>query len=146
VRFIEYMDVGTTNGWRVDDVVSGGEIVAMINAELPLEPADANYAGEVAKRWRYADGSGEIGVITSVTQPFCAGCTRARLSADGELYTCLFAAHGTDLRALLRSGASDDVIEAALRGVWGRRSDRYSELRSSETIPLQRVEMSFIGG
>jgi cyclic pyranopterin phosphate synthase len=118
----------------------------MINAELPLEPVDANYAGEVAKRWRYTDGSGEIGVITSVTQPFCAGCTRARLSADGELYTCLFAAHGTDLRALLRSGASDDVIEAALRGVWGRRSDRYSELRSSETIPLQRVEMSFIGG
>jgi cyclic pyranopterin phosphate synthase len=146
VRFIEYMDVGTTNGWRVDDVVPGGEIVAMINAELPLEPVDANYAGEVAKRWRYSDGSGEIGVITSVTQPFCAGCTRARLSADGELYTCLFAAHGTDLRALLRSGASDDVIEAALRGVWGRRSDRYSELRSSETIPLQRVEMSFIGG
>jgi cyclic pyranopterin phosphate synthase len=146
VRFIEYMDVGTTNGWRVDDVVPGGEIVAMINAELPLEPVDANYAGEVAKRWRYTDGSGEIGVITSVTQPFCAGCTRARLSADGELYTCLFAAHGTDLRALLRSGASDDVIEAALRGVWGRRSDRYSELRSSETIPLQRVEMSFIGG
>src|SRR4249919_3572609 len=140
------MDVGTTNGWRLDDVVPGGELVRMINEEMPLEPADATYRGEVAQRWRYADGSGEIGVITSVTQPFCGDCTRARLSADGALYTCLFAAHGTDLRALVRSGADDAIIEAALRGVWGRRTDRYSELRTQETIPLQRVEMSYIGG
>jgi cyclic pyranopterin phosphate synthase len=146
LRFIEYMDVGTTNGWRVDDVVPGGEIVRLISEGLPLEPADANYRGEVAKRWRYTDGGGEIGMITSVTEPFCGDCTRARLSADGELYTCLFASHGADLRALLRSGASDDVIEASLRGVWGRRNDRYSELRTSETIPLQRIEMSYIGG
>jgi cyclic pyranopterin phosphate synthase len=146
VRFIEYMDVGTSNAWRLDDVVPGSEVVRAINSELPLEPVEPAYAGEVAKRWRYADGGGEIGVITSVTQPFCGDCSRARLSADGALYSCLFAAQGTDLRALLRAGATDEVIEAAIRGVWGRRNDRYSELRSSEAIRLQRIEMSYIGG
>jgi cyclic pyranopterin phosphate synthase len=146
VRFIEYMDVGNSNGWRLDDVVSGGEVVRMIDAELGLEPAEAHYRGEVARRWRYRDGTGEIGVITSVTQPFCGDCTRARLSADGALYTCLFATQGTDLRALLRSEASDDVIAAALGGVWGRRADRYSELRTAETRGMPRIEMSYIGG
>jgi cyclic pyranopterin phosphate synthase len=146
VRFIEYMDVGETNGWRFDDVVPGFEIVRTINEEAPLEAVDANYEGEVASRWRYADGSGEIGVITSVTQPFCASCTRARLSADGSLYTCLFATQGTDLRALLRSGASDDVIAAALSGTWSKRADRYSELRTGESHGRPRIEMSFIGG
>jgi len=146
VRFIEYMDVGTSNAWRLDDVVPGSEVVRAINRELPLEPVEPAYAGEVAKRWRYADGGGEIGIITSVTQPFCGDCSRARLSADGALYSCLFAAQGTDLRALLRAGATDEVIEAAIRGVWGRRNDRYSELRSSEAIRLQRIEMSYIGG
>jgi cyclic pyranopterin phosphate synthase len=146
VRFIEYMDVGTTNGWRLDDVVPGAEIVRAIGAAAPLDPIDANYDGEVAQRWRYADGSGEIGVITSVTQPFCGACTRARLSADGSLYTCLFATQGTDLRALLRAGASDDALAAAIGGTWGKRTDRYSELRSGETRGLSRIEMSYIGG
>ena len=146
VRFIEYMDVGTTNGWRLDDVVSGWEIVRMIDAELPLEQAEPGYRGEVARHWRYRDGSGEIGIITSVTQPFCGDCTRARLSADGVLYTCLFATQGTDLRALIRSGASDTVLVAAIGGAWGRRSDRYSELRSGETRGMPRIEMSYIGG
>jgi len=146
VRFIEYMDVGTTNGWRLDDVVPGAEIVRAISEAAPIQPVDANYDGEVAQRWRYADGSGEIGVITSVTQPFCGACTRARLSADGSLYTCLFATQGTDLRALLRSGAADDVLVAAIAGTWGKRTDRYSELRSGETRGLPRIEMSYIGG
>jgi cyclic pyranopterin phosphate synthase len=146
LRFIEYMDVGATNGWRLDDVVPGAEIVQMINAESPLEPIGANYDGEVAQRWRYADGSGEIGVITSVTQPFCGSCTRARLSADGSLYTCLFATQGVDLRGLLRAGASDDVIGAAVAGTWSKRVDRYSELRTGETRGLPRIEMSYIGG
>ena len=146
VRFIEYMDVGTTNGWRLNDVVPGAEIVRMISAEMPLEPAEPNYRGEVARRWRYVNGSGEIGVISSVSQPFCGDCTRARLSAEGWLYTCLFATQGTDLRALLRSGATDAVIEAALRGVWERRRDRYSEARAERTEPLPRIEMSYIGG
>jgi cyclic pyranopterin phosphate synthase len=146
VRFIEYTDVGTTNGWRPDDVVSGDEIVRMISAEMPLEPVDAGYRGEVAKRWRYADGGGEIGVITSVSQPFCGDCTRARLSADGSLYTCLFASQGTDLRALLRSGATDAVIAAVIDGTWSRRTDRYSELRTGEAMAPQRIEMSYIGG
>jgi cyclic pyranopterin phosphate synthase len=146
LRFIEYMDVGTSNAWRLDDVVPGSEIINRIGRELPLEPIDAAYRGEVANRWRYADGSGEIGVITSVTNPFCGDCSRARLSADGALYSCLFAAQGTDLRALLRAGASDDIVEAAIAGVWSRRNDRYSELRSSEAIRLQRIEMSYIGG
>jgi len=146
VRFIEFMDVGTTNGWRLDDVLSGWDIVRMISSELPLEPAEPNYHGEVARRWRYADGSGEIGIITSVTEPFCGDCTRARLSADGALYTCLFATQGHDIRALVRSGAGDDVIAAALAGIWSRRTDRYSELRSSETRGMPRIEMSYIGG
>ncbi len=146
VRFIEYMDVGHTNGWRLDDVVSGAEIVRMISAEMPLAPVDANYRGEVAQRWRYADDGGEVGVITSVTQPFCGDCTRARLSADGSLYTCLFATSGTDLRAMLRRGAGDEEIAAAVAGVWRVRADRYSELRSEATAGIPRVEMSYIGG
>jgi cyclic pyranopterin phosphate synthase len=146
VRFIEYMDVGATNGWRLDDVVPGAEIVRMIDAEMPLERIGANYDGEVAQRWRYADGTGEIGVITSVTEPFCGGCTRARLSADGSLYTCLFATQGVDLRGLLRAGASDDVIAAAIGGTWTKRADRYSEQRTGETRGLPRIEMSYIGG
>jgi cyclic pyranopterin phosphate synthase len=146
LRFIEYMDVGNSNGWRMDDVVSADEIVRRIDAELPLEPAEANYRGEVARRYRYRDGGGEIGVIASVTQPFCGACTRARLSAEGRLYTCLFAGLGHDLRALLRGGQSDNEIETFLRGVWGRRTDRYSELRTLETARLPKVEMSHIGG
>jgi len=146
VRFIEYMDVGTTNGWRLDDVVPAAEIVDMIGREFPLEPARANYPGEVANRWRYVDGSGEIGVISSVTQPFCGDCSRARLSADGKLYTCLFGIKGHDFRALLRSGATDEQIAERVRGVWSARKDRYSELRSERTGGLERVEMSYIGG
>ena len=146
LRLIEYMDVGHTNGWRLDDVVPAAELVATIDAELPLEPAEANYRGEVARRYRYRDGSGEIGVIASVTQPFCGDCTRARLSADGTLYTCLFATKGHDLRALLREGASDAALEAAIGSVWRARTDRYSELRSAATAELPKVEMSFIGG
>jgi len=146
LRFIEFMDVGATNGWRLDDVVPAAEIVRRIDAELPLEPVDPNYRGEVARRWRYRDGGGEIGVIASVTQPFCRDCTRARLSADGSLYTCLFANRGHDLRALVRSGATDERLHEEIGRVWTRRSDRYSELRSAETSELPRVEMSFIGG
>ena len=151
LRFIEYMDVGTTNGWRMDDVVSAAEIVSMIDAEMPLEPAEANYRGEVASRWRYKDGSGEIGVIASVTQPFCGNCTRVRLSSEGRLYTCLFAVDGKDLREILRSGASDDQLREAIRAIWSRRADRYSEIRSSLTaLPVverpAKVEMSHIGG
>jgi cyclic pyranopterin phosphate synthase len=146
VRFIEYMDVGHTNGWRLDDVVPAAEIVETIDRELPLEPLEPNYPGEVANRWRYCDGGGEIGVIASVTRPFCGSCTRARLSADGKLYTCLFAVHGHDLRGLLRGGVSDDELSAAISGVWGRRADRYSEVRSANTAELPKVEMSYIGG
>jgi cyclic pyranopterin phosphate synthase len=146
VRFIEFMDVGHTNGWRLDDVVPAAEIVAAIDAELPLEPVEPAYRGEVARRWRYRDGGGEIGVIASVTQPFCGDCTRARLSAEGKLYTCLFAVRGTDLRALLRGGASDAELLDAIGAVWGRRTDRYSELRTAETAELPKVEMSYIGG
>jgi GTP 3',8-cyclase len=146
LRFIEYMDVGHTNGWRLDDVVAAEEIVATIHDELPLEPLEANYPGEVARRYRYADGSGEIGVIASVTQPFCGACTRARLSAEGRLYTCLFATEGHDLRALLRGGATDDELAALIARVWRARSDRYSELRSEQTADLPKVEMSYIGG
>jgi GTP 3',8-cyclase len=146
LRFIEYMDVGHTNGWRLDDVVPAAEIVASIDAELPLEPVEASYRGEVAQRYRYRDGSGEIGVIASVTQPFCGDCTRARLSADGKLYTCLFAVRGHDLRGLVRSGASDEELAAAVAGIWSVRQDRYSELRTAETVDLPKVEMSFIGG
>ncbi len=146
LRFIEYMDVGSSNGWRLDDVVSAREIVAAIDRELPLEPIRENYRGEVAQRYRYRDGSGEIGVIASVTQAFCADCTRARLSADGSLYTCLFATHGHDLRRLVRSGATDAEIADAIAAIWTSRDDRYSELRSSETAGLKKIEMSFIGG
>ncbi len=146
LRFIEYMDVGATNGWRMDDVVSAAEIVRRINADLPLEPADANYRGEVAKRWRYRDGSGEIGVIASVTQAFCRDCTRARLSAEGQIYTCLFATSGHDLRGLLRQGASDAEVIQFIESVWNARSDRYSEIRSQNTRREPKVEMSYIGG
>ena len=146
VRFIEYMDVGTTNGWCLDDVVAGKDIVAMVSEQFPLEPADPNYTGEVASRWKYADGQGEIGVITSVTQPFCSTCTRARISAEGSMYTCLFATGGTDLRSMLRGGATDGDLVEAIRSVWTRRDDRYSQLRSSRTAGLRRVEMSYIGG
>jgi cyclic pyranopterin phosphate synthase len=146
VRFIEFMDVGATNGWRLDDVVPAAEIVRTIGAEFPLEPVEPAYRGEVAERYRYLDGAGEIGVIASVTQPFCGDCTRARISADGKLYTCLFAVRGHDLRAILRSGADDDEIEERIRAVWQRRTDRYSELRTEETSALRKVEMSYIGG
>jgi cyclic pyranopterin phosphate synthase len=146
VRFIEFMDVGATNGWRMDDVVPAAEIVRTIGAEFPLEPVDASYRGEVAQRYRYLEGGGEIGVIASVTQPFCGDCTRARLSADGKLYTCLFALRGHDLRAVLRSGATDDELDEAIRAVWERRADRYSERRSEQTSALRKVEMSYIGG
>ena len=146
IRFIEFMDVGTSNGWRLDDVVPASEIIARIGAEMPLVPAQPNYAGEVVRRWRYADGSGEAGVITSVTQPFCGDCTRARISADGKLYTCLFATEGTDLRALLRAGASDEGLVEAVGGTWRARTDAYSELRSQATADLPRIEMSYIGG
>ncbi len=146
LRFIEYMDVGATNGWRMDDVVTAAEIVERIDRELPLAPSDANYRGEVAKRWRYRDGSGEIGVIASVTQAFCRDCTRARLSAEGQIYTCLFATAGHDLRALLREGATDDEISRFVEGVWNRREDRYSEIRTLATLQRRKVEMSYIGG
>ena len=146
LRFIEYMDVGTTNHWQLDDVFSAKEIVDEINSKFPIEPIDANYRGEVAKRWQFKDGSGEIGVISSVTQPFCQTCTRIRLSAEGKLYTCLFATHGQDVRHLLREGADDEYIAEVISSVWKKRTDRYSELRSSETILLPKVEMSYIGG
>jgi GTP 3',8-cyclase len=146
VRFIEYMDVGHSNGWRMDDVVPADEIVTTIGARWPLEPVDGDYRGEVARRYRYGDGAGEIGVISSVSQPFCGDCTRARLSADGRLFTCLFATDGHDLRAVVRSGAADEDLADALRLIWTGRDDRYSELRSLETAELPKVEMSFIGG
>ncbi|HKU70084.1 MAG TPA: GTP 3',8-cyclase MoaA [Burkholderiales bacterium] len=146
LRFIEYMDVGHTNGWRMDDVVTAREIVGMISGEMPLEPVNANYKGEVAQRWRYKDGSGEIGVIASVTQAFCRDCTRIRLSTEGKLYTCLFATTGFDLRALLRHGASDDEIRDAVSALWTKRADRYSEIRTSHTAKLEKIEMSYIGG
>jgi len=146
LRFIEFMDVGTTNGWRLDDVVSAREIRDRIDAVFPLETMQPNYPGEVARRWRYRDGTGEIGLIASVTQPFCRGCTRARLSAEGALYTCLFAGVGTDLRGLLRSGLDDARLDEEIRAIWTGRADRYSELRSEATVPLKKVEMSYIGG
>jgi cyclic pyranopterin phosphate synthase len=146
LRFIEYMDVGHTNGWRLDDVVPAAEIVATIDSELPLEPLPPRYPGEVAERFRYRDGAGEIGVIASVTRPFCGACTRARLSADGSLYTCLFATTGHDLRALVRAGGDDAEIAAAIGGIWRVRGDRYSEIRSAATRDLPKVEMSYIGG
>ena len=146
LRVIEYMDVGHSNGWRMDDVVPAAEVVELIDREMPIELLPPNYEGEVALRWRYRDGSGEVGLIASVTQPFCGTCTRARLSAEGKLYTCLFAVDGFDLRGLLRSGASDDDIVSAIAGVWRARDDRYSELRSAATTNLPKVEMFAVGG
>jgi cyclic pyranopterin phosphate synthase len=146
LRFIEYMDVGHTNGWRLDDVVPASEIVASLDEAFGIEAVQPSYRGEVANRWRYRDGSGEVGVIASVTRPFCGDCTRARLSAEGKVYTCLFAVRGTDLRALVRGGASDDDLGEAVRSIWSARVDRYSELRSAATNGLQKVEMSYIGG
>jgi GTP 3',8-cyclase len=147
LRLIEYMDVGTTNGWRMDDVVPATEIVAAINERWPVEPLEANYPGEVATRYRYRDGAGEIGVIASVTQPFCGACTRARLSADGKLYTCLFAAHGHDLRAVPRDDDPTDVeLSEHVRSIWARRADRYSDLRHAQTQHRPKIEMSYIGG
>ncbi len=145
VRFIEFMDVGATNGWRMDDVVSSREVIEVIRSELPLKPADPNYFGEVAQRWEYEDG-GEVGVISSVTQAFCSTCTRARLSAEGRLFTCLFALSGFDLRELLRSGTSDDKVREQIAEVWGQRADRYSEIRTEATAGLPKIEMSYIGG
>ncbi len=146
VRFIEYMDVGLTNGWRMDEVVSGREIVERIAAELALEPVGAAYSGEVARRYRYRDGSGEVGVITSVTQPFCGDCTRLRLAADGRLHTCLFSPAAHDVRQLLRSGADDAALAQFLRDLWQKRDDRYSELRSERSREVPRPEMSYVGG
>jgi cyclic pyranopterin phosphate synthase len=146
LRFIEYMDVGASNGWRMDDVVTAREILDLIGREMPLEPVDPGYPGEVAERWRYRDGSGEIGVIASVTQAFCRDCTRMRLSTEGKLYTCLFATEGHDLKSLLRGGASDEEISAFVTGVWKTRADRYSEIRTANTAGLRKIEMSYIGG
>ncbi len=146
LRFIEYMDVGHSNGWRLDDVVPAAEIVETINAVWPLDPVEAARPDETSRRWSYRDGAGEIGVIASVTQPFCGGCSRARLSAEGKLYTCLFAVKGHDLREPLRAGATDEELAAAIRAVWEPRTDRYSELRTAETASLPKVEMSYIGG
>jgi GTP 3',8-cyclase len=146
LRFIEYMDVGHTNGWRLDDVVSADEIVRTLNAVWPLDPLEPARADETARRFGYRDGAGEVGVIASVTQPFCGGCSRARLSAEGRLHTCLFALKGHDLRAPLRLGAGDEELSELIRGIWGRRTDRYSELRTAETSTLPKIEMSYIGG
>jgi cyclic pyranopterin phosphate synthase len=146
LRFIEYMDVGHSNGWRLDEVVPADELIDAIRAVWPIEPADPNYRGEVADRWRYVDGGGEFGVISSVTQPFCRDCTRARISAEGKLYTCLFAVEGHDVRAVLRSGASDEDLQGFVQGIWTRRGDRYSELRSAATTTLPKVEMFAMGG
>ncbi|HJV87013.1 MAG TPA: GTP 3',8-cyclase MoaA [Noviherbaspirillum sp.] len=150
LRFIEYMDVGTSNGWKMDEVIPSADIVRQINAEMPLEAINPNYTGETAERWRYRDGGGEIGLISSVTRAFCRDCTRARLSTEGKLYTCLFATGGNDLRALLRDGRSDEEISTVVAHVWRARSDRYSELRTANTEGLnqtgRKVEMSYIGG
>lgn len=145
LRFIEYMDVGSTNGWRMDEVVTGAEIVRIVGGEFPLRPLQARYQGEVAARWAYADGAGEIGLITSVSQPFCGDCTRLRLSPEGRLFTCLFAEQGHDLRALLRGGADDAALGRRLSGVWQARDDRYSE-RRGEAHRDHKIEMSYIGG
>jgi cyclic pyranopterin phosphate synthase len=146
LRFIEYMDVGHSNGWRLDEVVAAQELIEVLSAAWPAEPADPNYRGEVAERWRYVDGGGEFGVISSVTEPFCRDCTRARVSAEGKLYTCLFAINGHDARAVLRSGASDHELAAFVEEIWTRRGDRYSELRSAATANLPKVEMFAMGG
>jgi cyclic pyranopterin phosphate synthase len=149
LRFIEYMDVGTSNGWCMDEVLPSAEVVRLIDSEFPLQPIDANYAGEVAERWRFVDGSGEIGVISSVTQAFCSSCTRIRLSTEGKLYTCLFAQSGHDLRSLLRNGHSDADLSAAVAAIWQQRDDNYSEVRKAATAAPEtnkKIEMSYIGG
>ncbi len=147
LRFIEFMDVGSTNGWRLDDVVSAQEILERIDREYPLRPREPNYPGEVARRWEFADGGGEIGVIASVTQAFCHECSRLRLSTDGKLYTCLFAAEGTDLRAPLRAGEDDAQLRRRIADLWAGRTDRYSQLRRAATeLPVRKIEMSYIGG
>jgi cyclic pyranopterin phosphate synthase len=146
LRFIEYMDVGNSNHWRLDDVVPASEIVEMLRREFPLTALRPNYAGEVARRFRHADGGGEVGIIASVTQPFCRGCTRARISSSGQFYTCLFTAQGHDLRQLLRSGADNNAIAGAVRTIWTGRTDRYSELRTGATAALPKPEMSLLGG
>ncbi|MBX3089933.1 MAG: GTP 3',8-cyclase MoaA [Cryobacterium sp.] len=148
LRFIEFMDVGSTNGWELRQVVSSAEVLARINEVFPIEPLEENYSGETSRRWKYKDGAGEIGVISSVTQSFCHSCTRARISVDGKLYTCLFATGGHDLREMMRGGCSDEELEAKLAWIWNSRTDRYSELRMANT-PRQtgkRIEMSYIGG
>ena len=147
LRFIEFMDVGSTNGWRLNDVVSAQEILERIDRDFPLRPLEANYPGEVARRWEFADGGGEIGVIASVTQAFCGDCSRLRLSTDGKLYTCLFATEGTELRAPMRAGEDDAQLRQRLETVWGGRTDRYSQLRHAATeLPVKKIEMSYIGG
>jgi len=146
LRFIEYMDVGSSNGWKLDEVVPSAEVLRITGNEYPLEPIDANYPGEVAQRWRYKDGAGEIGVISSVTQAFCDSCTRIRLSTDGKLYTCLFAGAGHDLRNLLRTGANDAELDAAIANIWQARHDRYSQIRMAATPGIKKIEMSYIGG
>ena len=147
VRFIEFMDVGYTNGWKMDNVVPSRDLVAQINEVFPIEPVEPNYQGEVAERWKYKDGSGEIGFISSVTQAFCSTCTRARLSAEGSIYTCLFATQGTDLRLLLRAGATDEQIAGLIQQTWAKREDNYSEIRTLNNIKeRKKIEMSYIGG
>jgi GTP 3',8-cyclase len=146
LRFIEFMDVGHTNGWRLDDVVPAAEVIRLLEAEFGLVPVEPAYRGEVARRYRYRDGSGEVGVIASVSEPFCGNCTRGRLSAEGKLYTCLFALRGHDLRAFLRNGASDEQLSTEIAAIWSRRTDRYSELRTKATAGLHKIEMSYIGG
>jgi GTP 3',8-cyclase len=146
VRFIEFMDVGATNGWKMDDVIPSAEVVRRINEVFPCEPVNPNHVGEVAKRWRYKDGSGEFGIISSVTEAFCGTCNRARLSTDGSIYTCLFAQQGYDLKSLLRGGKSDAEISHAIAAIWQHREDRYSEIRTEATARSKKVEMSFIGG
>jgi GTP 3',8-cyclase len=146
VRFIEFMDVGSTNHWRMDDVIPSAQVVYRISEQFPIEPVEAGYPGEVAERWRYRDGAGEFGVISSVTHAFCGTCTRARLSTDGQLFTCLFARRGYDLKAMMRSGKDDEQIRAAVAAIWQGRDDHYSEIRTAETARAGKVEMSYIGG
>jgi cyclic pyranopterin phosphate synthase len=146
LRFIEYMDVGSSNDWKLEHVVPAAEMIERINREFAIEPIEPNYTGEVARRWRYLDGGGEIGVIASVTQPFCGDCSRARLSAEGKLYTCLFAVKGQDLKDLIRNGSTDDEISGLIGSIWGNRLDRYSEVRDAKTDRMRKIEMSYIGG
>jgi cyclic pyranopterin phosphate synthase len=146
LRFIEYMDVGHSNGWRLDEVVPAADLVERVTSSWPAVPVDPGYRGEVAERWRYADGRGEFGIISSVTRPFCRDCTRARLSADGQLYTCLFAVGGADVRAVLRDGSTDDELRTFLARVWAARDDRYSELRARSNPDLPKIEMFAMGG